>query len=240
MKEIDFLPEWYKSGRRRQISYRAQYIALGGIFVVIVVWNFIATHSISKATAEVAAGELRQAEPESESREFARIKSQVAELQKKAKSIEEIDSKIRVGNVLAELSFLIDEKIILGKVEFKAEKFTDKQQSKANAGSAVRVARAELGGRGTQSLSDVRFKVVINGMAADASNVAKLICKLEDSPYFCQVIPSFSRNKKIKVGTSSAKEDLQVTEFEISCYLANYRQKEAYFVKEVQNREAER
>ncbi|KKL15133.1 hypothetical protein LCGC14_2508670, partial [marine sediment metagenome] len=22
MKEIDFLPEWYKSGRRQQISYR--------------------------------------------------------------------------------------------------------------------------------------------------------------------------------------------------------------------------
>jgi hypothetical protein len=204
------------------------------------VWNFIATHSISKATAEVAAGELRQAELESESREFAKIKSQVAELQKKAKSIEEIDSKIDVANVLAELSFLIDEKIVLGNVEFKAEKFTDKQQGKANPGSAVRVARAELGGKGAQSLSDVRFKIVINGMAADAGDVAKLICKLEDSPYFCQVIPSFSRNKKIKVGTSSAKEDLQVTEFEISCYLANYRQKEAYFVKEVQNRETER
>jgi hypothetical protein len=238
MKEIDFLPEWYKSGRRRQIGYRAQYIALGGIFVVIVVWNFIATHSISKATAEVASGAARQAE--SESREFARIKSQVAELQKKAKSIEEIDSKIDVANVLAELSFLIDEKIILGKVEFKAEELADIQKSKANAGSAVRVARAKFGGRGTQSLGDVRFKIVINGVAADASEVAELICKLEDSPYFCQVIPSFSRNKKIKVGMSSAREDLQVTEFEISCYLANYRQEGAYFVKEVQNREAER
>ena len=240
MKEIDFLPEWYKSGRRRQIGYRAQYIALGGIFVVIVVWSFIATHSISKATAEVASGAARQAEVESESREFARIKSQVAELQKKVKSIEEIDSKIDVANVLAELSFLIDEKIILGKVEFKAEGFADIQKSKANASSTVRVARAKFGGRGTQWLGDVRFKIVINGVAADASDVAELICKLEDSPYFCQVIPSFSRNKKIKAGMSSAREDLQVTEFEISCYLANYRQKETCFVKEVQNKEAER
>ncbi|GAF86821.1 unnamed protein product, partial [marine sediment metagenome] len=197
-------------------------------------------HSVSKATAAVAVEAARQAEAKSVSREFAKIKSQVAELQKKAKSIEEIDSKIRVGNVLAEMSFLIDEKIVLGKVEFKAEKFADKQLSKANVGSAVRVARARFGGKNAPLLGDVRFKVVINGVAADASDVAKLICKLEDSPYFCQVIPSFSRNKKIKVGMSLAKEDLQVTEFEISCYLANYRQERVYFTKEVQNRDAER
>ena len=226
MKEIDFLPEWYKSGRRQQISYRAQYAALGGIFVVIMVWNFIATHSISKATAELALGAERQAEAKNVSREFAGIKSQVTQLQEKAKSIEEIDSKIDVANVLAELSFLIDEKIVLGKVEFGAERFADIQKSKANAGSTVRVARAKFGGKGAQLLGDVRFKIMISGVAADASDVAELICRLEDSPYFCQVIPSFSRSKKIKVGMSSAREDLQVTEFEISCYLANYRQEE--------------
>ena len=223
MKEIDFLPEWYKSGRRRQISYRAQYVALGGIFVVIMVWNFIATHSISKATAELALGAERQAEAKNVSREFAGIKSQVTQLQKKAKSIEEIDSKIDVANVLAELSFLIDEKIVLGKVEFGAERFADIQKSKANAGSTVRIARAKFGGKGAQLLGDVRFKIVISGVAADASDVAELICRLEDSPYFCQVIPSFSRSKKMKVEMNSAREDLQVTEFEISCYLANYR-----------------
>jgi len=51
-----------------------------------------------------------------------------------------------------------------------------------------------------------------------------LICKLDDSPYFCQVVPSFSRNKKMKVGTGLAGENFQVSEFEISCYLANYRE----------------
>ena len=240
MKEIDFLPEWYKSGRRRQISYRAQYIALGGIFVVIVVWNFIATHSISKATAAVAAEAARQAEAENVSREFARIKSQVTQLQKKAESIEEIDSKIDVANVLAEMSFLLDEKIVLSKVEFSAERFADKQEGKTDSSSTVMLARAEFGGKETQPLGDVRFKVVISGIAADASDVAELICRLEDSPYFCQVIPSFSRNKKLKVGMKPAKGDLQVTEFKISCYLANYRQEGVYFVKEVQNREVER
>ena len=222
MREIDFLPKWYTSGRRRQISYRTQCVALGGVFVVMMVWSFVASHSISKATAELAQEAARQAEVESASREFAAVKSEVTRLQEKVKFIEEIDSKIDVASVLAEVSFLIDEKIVLDKVEFGAERFAGKQEGRPGGGSAVRAARAEFGGKGAPLLGDVRFKVVIGGVAADAGDVAALICKLEDSPYFCQVYPSFSRNKKIKV---RAGEDLQVSEFEISCYLANYREK---------------
>ena len=219
MREVDFLPKWYTSGKRRQVSYRTQCVALGGVFVVMMMWSFVTTHSISKATAELAGGTARQAEAESASLEFAAVESEVTRLQKKVKSIEEIDSKIDVASVLAEVSFLRDEKIVLNKVEFGAERFAGK---KPNSGSAVRAARAEFGGKSAQLLGDVRFKVVIGGVAADAGDVAALICKLEDSPYFCQVYPSFSRNRKIKV---RAGEDLQVSEFEISCYLANYREK---------------
>ena len=61
MKEIDFLPTWYRSSRRRQISYRTKYASLVGIFVVMMVWNFIATHLLSKATAKLARAELKSA-----------------------------------------------------------------------------------------------------------------------------------------------------------------------------------
>ena len=224
MKEIDFLPEWYKSGRRRQISYRTQYVALAGIFIVMVVWNFITVHSLSKARAGLTQMAPRRAQAQRVSREFDKIKNQVTQLQKKAKILEEIDSKIDVASVLAEMSFLIDDKIVLSKVDFKAEKFEDKQGGKASgySGSAVRVAGGNFAAREAMSLGDVKFKVVINGIASDASDVAELICKLEDSPYFCLVYPSFSRNREIKVGKRPAGKNFQVTEFEISCYLANY------------------
>jgi hypothetical protein len=39
MKEIDFLPEWYKSGRQRQIGYRAQVLGMGGVLLIMIVWN---------------------------------------------------------------------------------------------------------------------------------------------------------------------------------------------------------
>jgi len=125
VKEIDFLPEWYKSGKRRQIGYRAQYAVLGGMLVVMVVWSLVATYLVSKTGRELAAAQPKQWEAELVSQEFARIQSQVTKLQKKADIIAGIDSKINVANVLAELSFLIDEKVVLSRVEMVAERFVE-------------------------------------------------------------------------------------------------------------------
>ncbi len=243
MKEIDFLPEWYKSGQRRQVSYRAQYIALGGVFVVMVVWNFIATHSISKVRAQFAQMATRQTQAEDLSVKLAELKSELRGLQEKTESIEEIDSKIDVAGVLAEMSFLIDEKIVLSKVVFIADKFEDKRQAKLSprAGTVVRAVRTKLNEKRNLPLGDVRFRVVISGVAADSSHVAVLICRLEDSPYFCQVVPSFSRTAVINAASNPSfrsrtkslntkgsvqetKGNIRVSEFEISSYLANYRE----------------
>jgi len=240
MKEIDFLPEWYKSGQRRQVSYRTQYLALGGVLMVMVVWNFIATYSISKVRAQFAQMATRQTQAEGLSVKLAELKGELRGLQEKVESIEEIDSKIDVAGVLAEMSFLIDERIVLSKVAFIAEKFEDRRQAQLSprAGTVVRAVRTKLSEKRELPLGDVRFRVVINGVAADASNVATLICRLEDSPYFCQVVPSFSRTAEINVrsnpslssktkNVNSGREaggKIQVSEFEISCYLANYRE----------------
>lgn len=245
MKEIDFLPEWYKSGKRREISYRTQYIALGGVFVVMVVWNFITAQSISTARAQFAQMETRQTQAKGLSIKLDELKSELRGLQEKAESIEEIDSKINVADVLAEMSFLIDEKIVLGNVEFIAEKIENKRQDELlpRTSNVVRAVRAAMSGKQELPLGDVRFRVIIGGVAADASDVAALICILEDSPYFCQVVPSFSRTTVITVagnsslyskiknentkGTVQKNEgniQIQVSEFEISTYLANYRE----------------
>ena len=124
--------------------------------------------------------------------------------------------------MLTEISFLVDKKIVLSKVEFKAEKFADRQGRKSTSGSSVRAGGGNFAGKEALGLGDVRFKVVISGVAADASDIAELICRFEDSPYFRLVYPSFSRNRKINPATNFTGENYQVSEFEISCYLANY------------------
>lgn len=104
-----------------------------------------------------------------------------------------------------------------------------------NSSTAVRPAQNGYGSMGSEA-GDVRFKVVINGVAEDASNVAQLICDLENSPYFCLIYPSFSRNAEVKTTSSSDGKQLQVTEFEVSCYIANYREEGTCFAQETQNK----
>jgi hypothetical protein len=220
VKEIDFLPEWYKSGRQRQVNYRTQVIALAGLLMIMIVWSCVAAHSISKAGAEVVQRKAMQGEAEAVSREFAGTKSEMAGLQEKVKSMEQMDAKIDVAGVLAEISFLVDDNIVLAQVELNAERFIDGRQEKTSqyTSGVVRVA-GDYVGKDRLPLGDVRFKVVIKGVAANAGDIGELVGQLEESPYFCQVYPSFSRSRDIKVGT---EKQFRVSEFEISCYLANY------------------
>ena len=223
MKEIDLLPEWYKSGRRRQNSYRTQYIVLCGLFAVMMVWSFTASHSISKAKAALAESGLKGSATAALSEEFAKIKGQLEKLQETAEILNEIDSRIDVADVLAEISFLIGEKVVLSKVEFTAEKLMDNSAGNSRSRkAAVRIAGARAAGGRSPVIGSVRFKIMIGGLAPDSGGVAELVCRLEESPYFCQVYPLFSRSTEVKVRTAGKQETLQASKFEIVCYLANY------------------
>lgn len=240
MKDIDFLPEWYKSGKRREVGYRTQYIALGGIFLLMSVWSFATTHTISQARAELADLSEAHVRAESVSDQATELENKLRSLQNKFRYSEEIDSKIDVASVLGEMSYLIGDGVILSRVELVAEKFPKERKNKTlpTAGVVVRAVRVKADEKEDLPLGNVRFKVTIAGVAANAGDVAILICKLEDSPYFWQVVPSFTRSAEVQLnrvgsgavqktpdvrnGIADVAASIQVSEFEIHCYLANY------------------
>ncbi|MBN2457032.1 MAG: PilN domain-containing protein [Sedimentisphaerales bacterium] len=224
MKDIDLLPEWYKKGRRRQQSYRAQYMVLCGVLIVMMAWTLCTIYSISKAKAALAKDGQRQLNAAHLSDEFAQVQKQIEKFQTKSKFLDYIDSKIDVPSVLAEMSFLIDQGILLSKVEFTAEKLTDggdKSGAQVRLNS-VRAARSKNANGQPAPVGAPRFRIVITGIAPTSSDVADLVCRLEQSPYFCQVYPLFSRNIQIKTQTLDSQDTLQASEFEIGFYLANY------------------
>jgi len=243
MKEIDFLPEWYRTGQKRQVNYRMQCIVLSGVFAVMGVWSLATTRSISNVRAELTRMAQRRDQAESASAELAEVASELKALRQKLGSVEEIDSRIDVASVLAEISFLTDEMVVLSKVEFISEKVGQGGQSKPSrgAGAVVRAAQAQFGKKSNLPLGDVRFKITLAGVAAEASDVMALIRRLEESPYFRQVVLSFSRNAEVarervtsltdrtdiigrRAATGGRTGSIQVSEFEINCYLGNYRE----------------
>jgi len=221
MKEIDFLPSWYKENMKRQVSRRTQCILLVAIFVLIMIWNFVTVSSVSTANAEVQSLEDRLQDAKKISEQYSGLQQEINQLKLKVNIVERIDSHIDIAATLAEISYLMSDRIVLDKITLKSEDLDDKL-SKGNAvRSASNPLKAKMEGTPVKS----KFKIIISGVACDAINVAELIVKLENSPYFSQVIPSYSRNKQITDKAANAAKQYQVSEFEISCYLANYEEK---------------
>ena len=198
------------------------------------------THSISKAKVLLEQMATKQAQVEKASTKLEELKEDVSLFHRKEQLLEKIDSKINVSDILAEVSFLIDEKIVISKLQLISEEFLHVQNNR-QTDTVVRLANYNYGKNIESLIGNVRFKVLITGVAANASEVANLICNLEESPYFFQVKPSYTRsahietNKKPLINSQESsfinirnnrgyKEKIIVSEFEISCYLANYQE----------------
>jgi Tfp pilus assembly protein PilN len=220
MKDIDLLPEWYTSGKRKQQSLRSQYLVLVGVVVIMNVWNFIAANSLSGTEQRIQDDMHKCAKAQAVIAKTKEMTGRIDELSKKAKLLDAIDSKINIAAVLSELSFLVDGKIVLSDVKFEARKFDTGVQGSTSSG--IRIAGTSLSKSAGEHLGDERFLVTLRGIAEQTSDVGKFVRRLEESDYFRDVSLAFSRSKNVKVSAGQGDEQRQVSEFEISCDLANY------------------
>jgi len=231
MKELDFLPDWYRRNRRHQSHMRKQYLALLIASLAMMGFNVTATHRAHQAAAELTSHEVECARAEAVVSEFNLVTKELNDLRGKADLIARMDPKVDVAAVLAELSHLIGESVVMRRVDLVAEPFRRSPAGPETTGSVVRIAgTSENAGKPTW-LGSTRCRVVLAGVAARPADVADLVCRLDQSSYFRQVSPSFSRGVKIQPGAPVAQENktapkapetVEATEFEIICYLANY------------------
>ena len=211
MNEINFIPDWYSRGRSRRRSYRVQYIVLGCIFGFCALWSFVSGRALSNAKAEIdRRAQSAAASNTAAASEYNQIQAAIARLSDKENILNKLDNKVNVAALLAEISFLLDDNIVLSKIELQPEPLSGK--SRAANSMAVTIGRSSANKKFSQE--PVRCKVVLKGIAATAGDVASLISKLESSLYFRSVVPGAMKNKEMK--------DYTATEFEISSYLANY------------------
>jgi hypothetical protein len=211
-KEIDFLPEWYKAGRKRKVSYKRQYTAITSLFAILVAWSFVVDHSASVASAKIDRRDAYITINQKLTAEYNQIKGELLAIKAKADLLDSLSPKVDFANVIAELSFVINENIMLSTLDVAVEPIENKPE---NSQPVVNIGGKDDSSDQAMPYENRRFKVSLAGIAAGAPDVAMLISQLEASPYFCNIIPGFSKTKEIN-------ENL-VTEFQITCYVANYK-----------------
>ncbi|AQT68902.1 hypothetical protein STSP2_02079 [Anaerohalosphaera lusitana] len=210
MQEIDFLPKWYTTGRKKKVNYRRQYFALGVLFFVLMIWSLAGTYSVSVSKGQVRIMQRSLKNNAPIAAKYSNFEEELRKLRSQMEVIEKLKQKTRYSAALSELSYLIDEDVVLKDLVIEAKEI--KRKSDGGADKVRLVGNTE---KARKDLSNERkLKVILKGVAVAPSDVANLISRLERSQYFFNVMPGFSRNKVIN--------ENPVTEFEIVCHVADY------------------
>ena len=126
-------------------------------FALMMIWNFVTVSSVSTANAQVEslAGPLQDAK--SLSQQYSSLKQDVDQLKLKVDTIKMTGSNIDIAATLAEISYLIGDRIALNKIILKSEPLAPDNSSKGNA---VRSAGNLF--KGQEKHGKNRFKIFNN------------------------------------------------------------------------------
>jgi len=217
MKDIDFIPEWYKANQNRKRRYHRQYILLASLLVVMMSWSFFIGQYVDRVHADVEDIQTIFETGKAKVEEGVRLQSEIASLQHQVRILDAATPRTNISAIIAELSYLIQDDIILSKLSFNNEEIKlDHEASSGPSGSIVQINASPQGNKASGvSLDPKRTRVVLTGIAAKPADAAALISRLEQSDYFQQVLPVYTKAKKIK--------EHDVTEFEIRCFVADYK-----------------
>ena len=108
MKEIDFLPDWYKQGRLQQKKRREFYIALGLIVFIMAAWSIFANGRAAVVKARNTTLQNAKLIQMRSDTEYSQAQSEYQQLKSKQQMLDSVKSHIVVSNVIAELTHLLD------------------------------------------------------------------------------------------------------------------------------------
>ena len=216
MKEIDFIPQWYKAGRERKRRCVRHYSLMAVLFTLMVGWGFVINGHVSRVSAEVEEIHTAFEKGRLRGEQVNLLESRITEMKEKTTFLDKIASRTKVTAILGELSYLIGENVILSNLSLQNELIQNSVRKNAFASAAV--VRVSGSKKDDQDVvipaSPSHCKVVLTGIAARPVDAASLIARLEQTDYFNQVSLIYSKPKKVK--------DQDVTEFEIRCFVADY------------------
>lgn len=215
MKDLDFLPDWYRANQDRRQRRRRHYVIFGVVVAAAVLWSFVVGRSVSGLQAETRQMETAMEQGQQAVQAAYEMDAEIQRLSRQAEVLEALTPRTAVSAVLAELSHCVGDNLVLGRVLLRYEPIAEAKARPDAAGGAIRIGAARSDA--PSPLPDVpqRARVVISGVAAGGAQVAGLIEQLENSGYFKTVSPGFSRARMVGNHT--------VTEFEIACTVADYR-----------------
>lgn len=217
MKEIDFIPEWYKANQKRRRSHHRQYVLLVMLFALIAGWNFIAGRHVERACAEARDARNMVERGKTRVDEGMRLEAEIEDFKKQIRLFEMTRPRTNISAVIAELSCLMGDNIILSKLSLNSEEIETEKKTVSMPAAIVQIQMAAGKGQdgAEKFLKQTRTRVTLTGIAAQSTDAARLLSRLEQSDYFEQESLFDAKPKTVKKH--------EVTAFEIRCTVADYK-----------------
>lgn len=214
MKEIDFIPEWYKANQNRRRRYHRQYVLMVSLLVMMMVWSFVVGEYVEQVSADVEAIQSIYDKGSLKVHEGTILEGEIAQLKYQTALVEAVAPRTDVSPILAELSWLIRGHVVLSGLSLKHEIIRESGEQSASQAGIVRVGRSSQKAETIPGMTPTRMCITLTGITEKGADAALLISQLEESEYFDHVWPVYTKAAKVK--------GRDVTEFEIRCYLADY------------------
>ncbi len=216
MKEIDFIPEWYKANQKRRRSYHRQYVLLALLLAILMGWSFIAGRHVEQACAEVQDVRNVLDTGKMQVNEGVRLETEIAIFAQQTQILEMTRPRTNTSVIIAELSSLVGDNIILSRLSLNNEEIKAAEKDTAVSSAVVQIQTPAQKKTGPEKfLKQTSTRVTLTGIAAQPADAARLISQLEQSDYFEQEALVYSRPKTVR--------EFEVTEFEIRCTVADFK-----------------
>lgn len=216
MKDIDFIPEWYKANQNRKKRYHRQYALLISLLAVMMAWSFVIGQYVEQVRSEVEGIGSVFEKGQEKINQGMLLESDIALLQHQAGILDAVTPRTKVSAIIAELSWQVRDTIVLSKLSLTKEPVQLDQEKSSPSTGVVQIGSSSRGKTpNAELMAPTRTRIVLTGYATQGADAAILISRLEESAYFDHVSPIYTKAVKVK--------DCDVTEFEICCYVADYK-----------------
>lgn len=204
MREVDFIPSWYRASRQRKrdLVIRAVFLGVLAVEMVLISVGFYAQRAaVRKNLAELEASFEGQAEVITD---ISQLVLRLEELRNKRQLLSDVGGGAPVHGVLAELSRLMPDATALTRVGLTQSRRIG-EAGRREAGDAGKVVAQP---------DDDEATLEITGWAASDIHVGSLMSNLARSPLFGDVRLRYSR--------PVAVNDREVRAFQLTCELPQF------------------
>ena len=91
MKDIDFIPQWYKAGRERKQRYTRQYALMAVMSTLMIAWGFVINGHVSHVSAEVQEIETAFEKGRVRSEQATDLQTRIAEMEETKGLLDKIE-----------------------------------------------------------------------------------------------------------------------------------------------------